>query len=87
MSYTTLRQAPYAISENKPFTGNSLTATFAHGKRCVCEQSDRYYTIYSYATVMYAECTMCGRWWYNRKKYSVTTSRHQTAIRMGKDIS
>ncbi len=92
MSYTTLRQAPYAIRENKPFTGNSLVGYIGYTYDSVpcprCKGTD-WYIVKSYSTIMHTECLNmgCGAWWYNRKKYSRTTSRHQTAIRIGKDIS
>lgn len=87
MSYTTLRQAVYKIRENSPFTGSSMVGEMrSYGDACKCGNAPYYYTVISYAEPIYAECRNCGRYWYNREHYSVTTSRHQSVVRQAKHI-
>jgi hypothetical protein len=74
MAQANYKQAVQAMRERKPFKGNTLSG------ECVGDA----YEIYSYSTLMArVESNNKGQdvvTYINRRKYSVTTSKHQTYI-------
>lgn len=65
------RQAVEAIRNKEEFKAGALSA------RWECEYRD--YVVMSYNTII----AMCadGEWKFNSRKYSATTSRHQSIVR------
>jgi len=73
MAQANYKQAVQAMRERKPFKGNTLSG----------ESVGDAYEIYSYSTLMARVESHKGQdvvTYINRRKYSVTTSKHQTYI-------
>lgn len=79
--YTPYRVIDIALRHQTPFTGNSVRAVHEINYCRHCDRNNHWYTVYSYRTIMYAECVECHHYWFNREHYSRTTSRIQHLIR------
>ena len=73
MAYTTLREAGGMVQKLRPFKGNHIEGEW--------DASNTLYVVYSYRSTfpIYVWDTVSQRWFYNKDKYSRTTSRHQSA--------
>lgn len=76
MPYTTLREAGACVRRKEIFTGNNV-----YGRWFGDGGPDAWYVVFSYGThfPMYLYDRSTEQWFGNRDRYSVTTSRHQTA--------
>lgn len=72
MSYTPLRDVPTKVANREPFQGNSISAI----------KNRNTYTVFSYWTAI-ARVDEQGRELITNHKYSVTTSKHTSAVRRG----
>ena len=75
MGYTTLREARGMVQKKRPFRGNNVEGEWDAGNTL--------YVVYSYRSTfpIYVYDTVSQRWFYNKDKYSRTTSRHQSACK------
>lgn len=83
MTYTNLRDAGRLVRYRDEFTGNNIYARWHSSDADHLPERHRRYVVYSYGThfPMYIYDEDTGMWFGNNDKYSVTTSKHQSACR------
>ena len=72
MTITTLKKAKAYLERHEAFRASNLSAFWV----------DEAYLVFSYAEVIGVYNANTGEKWYNTKKYSMTTSKHQNLVKV-----